>query len=67
MKLNVRRGLFPTFAVLTCAAGLMSAQTLQEYSAEARLQLDLHVPPAALATFLPAGWTSNIAAQGPAN
>jgi hypothetical protein len=43
-----------------------TAQTLQEYSAEARFQLDLHVPDAVLKTYLPAGWTSNVAAQGPA-
>jgi hypothetical protein len=47
-------------------ASALPAQTLQEYSAEARFQLDLHVPPAALAAFLPQGWTPNIAAQGPA-
>src|SRR5215471_14176622 len=43
-----------------------NSQTLQEYSAEARFQLDLHVPDAVLKTYLPAGWTSNVAAQGPA-
>jgi len=42
------------------------AQTLQEYSAEARFQLDLHVPDAALKTYLPSGWTFNVAVQGPA-
>jgi hypothetical protein len=43
-----------------------TAQTPVEYSAEARFQLDLHVPDAALAAFLPTGWTPNVAAQGPA-
>lgn len=43
-----------------------SAQTLVEYSAETRFQLDLQVPDAALAPFLPAGWTRNVAVQGPA-
>jgi hypothetical protein len=43
-----------------------SAQTMVEYSAETRLQLDLHVPDGALATFLPAGWTPSVATQGPA-
>jgi hypothetical protein len=43
-----------------------NAQTLQEYSAEARFQLDLHVPDAALKSVLPPGWTANVAAQGPA-
>ena len=43
-----------------------SAQTPVEYSSEARFQLDVHVPDAALAPFLPAGWSPNIAAQGAA-
>ena len=43
-----------------------TAQTAVEYSSEARFQLDLHVPDAALAAFLPAGWMPNVAAQGPA-
>ncbi|MBI2150028.1 MAG: hypothetical protein HYU27_05415 [Acidobacteria bacterium] len=42
------------------------AQTMVEYSAEARFQLDLHVPDAALMAYLPPGWTPNVAAQGPA-
>src|SRR5678815_1469040 len=42
------------------------AQTLQEYSAETRFQLDLKVPDAALAAYLPPGWTTNVAAQGAA-
>ena len=45
---------------------LVAAQTLQESSAEARFQLDLKVPDAALASYLPKGWTTNIAAQGAA-
>jgi hypothetical protein len=43
-----------------------SSETMVEFSSEARFQLDLHVPDAALAPFLPAGWTPNIAAQGAA-
>lgn len=43
-----------------------NAQTMVEYSAETRFQLDLHVPDAVLASFLPQGWTPNVAAQGPA-
>lgn len=43
-----------------------SAQTMLEQSSEARFQLDLHVPEAALAAYLPQGWTPNIAAQGAA-
>ena len=55
--------LFSVMAALTIG---VSAQTLQEHSAEARFQLDVHVPDVALAAFLPPGWTPNIAAQGPA-
>ena len=44
----------------------VNAQTLVEYSAEARFQLDLHVPDAALQAYLPMGWTPNVATQGPA-
>ena len=43
-----------------------NAQNLKEYSAEARFQLDFHVPDAVLRSYLPAGWTPNIATQGPA-
>ena len=44
----------------------MMAQTLQENSSETRFQLDLKVPDAALASYLPKGWTPNVAAQGAA-
>ena len=54
------------FAITILAVSQAGAQTLQEHSAEARFQLDLHVPQAALDAFLPTGWTSNVAAQGPA-
>lgn len=47
-------------------AGVLDAETLVEHSAEARFQLDLHVPDAALASFLPAGFSPNIATQGAA-
>jgi hypothetical protein len=53
--------------VLIAVAGrFASAQTPVEYSSEARFQLDLRVPDAALAVFLPDKWTSSVAAQGPA-
>jgi hypothetical protein len=42
------------------------AQTMVEQSAEARFQLDVHVPDAALAPFIPAGFTLNISTQGAA-
>lgn len=55
--------LFSVMAALTIS---LSAETLQEHSAEARFQLDVHVPDAALAAVLPPGWNPNVAAQGPA-
>ena len=54
------------FAVVVVAVSRLGAQTLLEHSAEARFRLDLHVPQAALDAYLPAGWASNVAAQGPA-
>ena len=42
------------------------AQTLVESSAEARFQLDLQVPQAALMSFIPSGWTTNVSTRGPA-
>ena len=44
----------------------VTAQTNVEHSSEARFQLDLRVPDAALAAFLPASFRLNIATQGPA-
>lgn len=43
-----------------------NAQTPVESSAEARFQLDLHVPDAAIAALLPTGFTLNVAQQGAA-
>lgn len=54
---------------LSVAAALLAvvhAETPIENSVETQFQLDLQVPQAALQAMLPAGWTSNIAAQGPA-
>ena len=53
-------------SVLAWLAPAAGAQTMTEYSSEARFQLDVHVPDAALAAFLPPGWTPNVAAQGAA-
>jgi hypothetical protein len=53
-------------AVIAAFAPLANSETMQEFSSEARFQLDLHVPDAALAALLPAGWTPNIATQGAA-
>jgi hypothetical protein len=56
--------------IILCAfvflAGYAGAETLVENSAEARFQLDLHVPDAALMALLPQGWSPNVAAQGAA-
>jgi hypothetical protein len=44
----------------------VSAETMLESSNETRFQLDLRVPAAALAAYLPEGWTSNPATEGAA-
>ena len=59
-------GMTRSIAVLLFAAVNLAGQTMVEYSSEARFQLDVHVPDAALAAFLPKGWTPNVAAQGAA-
>lgn len=59
----VVRVLVAAFA-LTALVLHAKAQTLVEYSAETRFQLDLRVPDAALTVYLPAGWTLDIATQG---
>src|SRR5438132_11492922 len=48
------------------AAPPAAAGKMIEYSNEARFQLDLKVSDAALAAYLPAGWTPNVATQGAA-
>src|SRR5207237_8224705 len=50
---------------LGCAT-VAHTQTLLESSAEARFQLDFHVPDAALMAMLPPGFTLNVATQGAA-
>lgn len=50
------------FAIACC----VRAEAPVESSLEARFQLDLRVPESALASFLPQGFTPNIATQGPA-
>jgi len=62
MTLLSRAAIFSTFLALRLSA----AETMLEYSNETRFQLDLRVPDAALAAFLPQGWTSNPAAEGAA-
>jgi hypothetical protein len=63
MKRRVSRGAVGTLAALAWCA---HAENLVESSLEARFQLDLHVPDAALAAYLPTGFSINIAPQGAA-
>ena len=69
MRGAVSRGTVRVVLVVGILAGLIpaaSAQTLIESSAEARFQLDLQVPEAALMEFLPSGWTLNVSTRGAA-
>ena len=63
-----RAGVLGLFAACVLAGFTLraSAETLVEFSSEARFQLDLHVPDAVIKAMLPPGWTLNVAAQGPA-
>ena len=61
-----RMGLLLAALVGVAFVALVHAETLVENSVETQFQLDMHVPEAAIAALLPAGWTSNVAAQGPA-
>ncbi len=65
MRIMSRRVLF-AIGVLALLAPYAPAQTPVEHSSEARFQLDLRVPDAALMPYLPAGFTLNVATQGPA-
>jgi hypothetical protein len=56
----------PAPAAQTPAPTAAAAPVFTEFSNEVRFQLDLKVPDAALASLFPAGFTSNVAAQGPA-
>src|ERR1700686_3884259 len=63
-----RGGVLVLFAAGVLAGGALRAhaETLVEFSSEARFQLDLHVPDAVIKALLPSGWTPNVAAQGAA-
>ena len=66
---QVAVGAVGALLVIGAAGGLdrqAAAQTLLEHSAEARMQLDFHVPDAALKTMLPDGWEPVIATAGAA-
>jgi hypothetical protein len=65
MALSINRFVLPLFVASVCAWPL-PAETMLESSNETRFQLDLRVPAAALAAYLPDGWTSNPAAEGAA-
>ncbi|HXJ43011.1 MAG TPA: hypothetical protein VNH18_27265, partial [Bryobacteraceae bacterium] len=53
-------------SVLLFLALPAQTQTMAEQSSEARFQIDLKVPDAALKAYIPDGWTPNVATQGPA-
>jgi len=55
-----------TGALTVALVSTATAQTAVESSSEARFQLDLAVPDAALKPFLPQGWSLNVATQGAA-
>src|SRR5690348_2100968 len=55
-----------TAAMMMGTATAARAQKAIEYSNEVRFQFDFKVPNAALAAFLPAGFTSDVATTGPA-
>ena len=66
----VSRALNASLTLLALAFAAPSgaaAQTLIENSVEAQFQMDVHVPDAALAAMIPAGFTLNVATQGAAN
>ena len=57
----------PAITALTlCITPAAQSQTPVETSAETRFQIDLKVPDAALKTYMPEGFTSAAATQGPA-
>src|SRR5438128_6471461 len=58
--------IFLAISILTTFVSYTGAQTMVEHSSEARFQLDLHVPDAALMSYLPQGFALNVATQGPA-
>jgi hypothetical protein len=62
VAVNAQAPAAPPASASTASAG----GTLVEFSNEARFQLDVKVPDAALAAYLPKGWTPNVAPQGPA-
>jgi hypothetical protein len=69
MRGRISAGMIAALLGACASGGLIAkahAETLVEQSSEARMQLDFHVPDAALKAMLPAGWEPNVAAQGAA-
>jgi hypothetical protein len=65
--MNIKIASFATSLALCAASAAQArAESFVEHSAEFRMQLDFVVSDAALRKFLPSGWESNIATQGPA-
>jgi hypothetical protein len=65
-NLTARRGSWMSLLAAACCLLPAHAENLVESSSETRFQLDLKVPDAALAVYLPTGFTPNVAAQGAA-
>ena len=66
LALRAMAGILVVVGIFAGVVRYAAAQTPVEYSAEARFQLDVQVPDAALKAYLPAGWTPNISTRGPA-
>jgi hypothetical protein len=65
-KFRLALGFFVAGLVLGAYPQRLHAQTVVENSLETRFQIDTHVADGVLATYLPPGWTSSVATQGPA-
>jgi hypothetical protein len=65
-RMLIGRPAVSTLLAAACYLLPAHAETMLESSSETRFQLDLKVPDAALAAYLPAGFTPNVAAQGAA-
>src|SRR5580700_10843547 len=69
MRTKASTGVLGLLLIVCALLGVVwraGAQTAVESSGETRFQLDFHVPDMVLAAFLPAGWTTSVASQGPA-
>src|ERR1035438_3089522 len=68
MTVTARASFRAPWILLAAACSLLPAhaESMVEFSSETRFQFDLKVPDAALASYLPAGFTPNVAAQGAA-